>query len=100
MPKYIQKPVEIEAVQWDHNRHEVMQFCRDLISTDREKTRIGFESGPGGRVLIYPDPENTLRFITNMTQMAWPGDYIVRCSPGVYTVIDKKSFEETYQPEQ
>jgi hypothetical protein len=97
MPTYIRKPKEIEAIQWDHNRGEVMHFCRDLVSTTRDESRIGFESGPGGKVFIYPDRNSMLRLVVNLVKWAWPMDYIIKNGPKDYSIMDREEFEKKYQ---
>ncbi len=82
MPKYVKRPVEIEAIQWTgDNRREIFDFC------DQSYFNTKFETGE--LVLMIQTLEGTMEAST--------GDYIIKGIKGEFYIADKKKFIEEYQ---
>ena len=83
--RYIKKPVQIEAIQWDGtNTAELMRFSRDIrfIYHDEGKNSISTE-------LYIQTPEGDL----------YPkiGDYLIKGINGKVYPYARKLFEELYE---
>ena len=79
MPKYIKKPVEIEAVQWTgENLLEVLNFCSSCFSYERN----------GQQVLTISTLEGNMN--------ASHGDFIIKVVKGEFYACKPDIFEMTY----
>lgn len=79
MPKYIKKPVEIEAVQWTgENLLEVLNFCSSCFSYERN----------GQQVLTISTLEGNMN--------ASHGDFIIKGIKGEFYACKPDIFEMTY----
>lgn len=75
--KYMTKPAQVEAVQYDgSNVNEVQDFCRDVIVVDGV-----LKVGPRLNVLPYD---------------VSIGSYVVKHDDGTFDVIQKHRFEKMY----
>lgn len=81
MPKYVKRPVEIEALQWTgDNKHDILQFChRCFMQYDA--------------TVLNPNLKvNTLEGIMEASK----GDYIIRGIKGEFYPCKEDVFELTY----
>ena len=79
MPKYVKKPVEIEAVQWTgDNLLEVLNFCSSCFSYERN----------GQQVLTISTLEGNMN--------ASHGDFIIKGVKGEFYACKPDVFEMTY----
>jgi len=79
MPKYVKKPVEVEALEWTgENTTEILSFCSDCYSYMRDDKSV---------LAI-----NTLE--GNMT--ASLGDYIIKGLIGEFYACKPEVFVKTY----
>lgn len=79
MPKYVKKPVEIEAVQWTgENLLEVLNFCSSCFSYERN----------GQQVLTISTLEGNMN--------ASHGDFIIKGVKGEFYACKPDIFEMTY----
>lgn len=80
MPKYVKKPVEIEAVQWDgNNTDDILAFCEDCFSYEKDYVRI----------LVINTLEGTMK--------ASPMDYIIKGVKGEFYACKPDVFVLTYE---
>lgn len=76
MPKFVKKPIVIEAVRWDGDNHsEVMRFVGQVLDSDQEGIAI-------------PTLEGVMR--------ASRGDWIIRGVKGEYYPCKSDIFSATY----
>ena len=79
MPKFVKKPVEIEAVQWTgDNLLEVLNFCSSCFSYERN----------GQQVLTISTLEGNMN--------ASHGDFIIKGVKGEFYACKPDVFEMTY----
>ena len=79
MPKFVKKPVEIEAVQWTgENLLEVLNFCSSCFSYERN----------GQQVLTISTLEGNMN--------ASHGDFIIKGVKGEFYACKPDIFEMTY----
>ncbi len=79
MPKYIKKPVEIEAIQWTgENTTEILTFCHDCFSYEKNHVRI----------LVIHTLEGTMK--------ASPMDFVIKGIKGEFYACKPDVFVMTY----
>jgi hypothetical protein len=79
MPKYIKKPVEIEAIKWDgENTKEILAFCHDCFSYQKNNVNV----------LVINTLEGTMK--------ASIGDYIIKGIQGEFYACKPDIFLLTY----
>ena len=84
MAKYREKPVVIEAVQWDGSTDTANAFLGDRYSVDWE-----YENAESNRMLI-PTPEGKM--------LCFIGDWIIKDSQGGFLLCDSDVFVAAYEP--
>jgi hypothetical protein len=83
---YIQKPIEIEAVQWRIvNLQEVKNFLGDAFVT-----KLNANLARGHQIVVNGH---------NGVIHASPGDYIVRESDGTFSIRSEAAFESAHTTE-
>ena len=79
MPKYVKKPVEIEAIQWTgENTNEILAFCDDCFSYEKNNVRI----------LVINTLEGTMK--------ASPMDFVIKGLKGEFYACKPDVFVMTY----
>lgn len=79
MPKYVKKPVVIEAVQWTgENTNDILAFCDDCFSYEKNNVRI----------LVINTLEGTMK--------ASPMDFIIKGVKGEFYACKPDVFVMTY----
>jgi hypothetical protein len=79
MPKYVKKPVVIDAVQWTvENTNEILAFCDDCFSYEKNDVRI----------LMINTLEGTMK--------ASPMDFIIKGVKGEFYACKPDVFVMTY----
>lgn len=84
MAKYIKKPVAIEAIKWDGNLKECMEFLGNSYG--------GHQAGNGYDVIIVKTLEGQ--------HIASKCDYLIRDVEGEHYPCKPDMFEKTYYTEQ
>jgi hypothetical protein len=89
MAKYRKKPLEVEAIQFNGNITEILDFCNAEVTYDREK--IVYVCGG----TVYRE---TLTIHTREGYMtANKGYYIIKGTQGKFYVCNPETFKETYE---
>jgi hypothetical protein len=79
MPKYVKKPVVIDAVQWTiENTNDILAFCSDCFSYEKNDVRI----------LMINTLEGTMK--------ASPMDFIIKGVKGEFYACKPDVFVMTY----
>lgn len=79
MPKYVKKPVEVEAIQWNgENTTEILAFCHDCFSYKKNDFAV----------LVINTLEGTMK--------ASIGDYVIRGIKGEFYACKPDIFLLTY----
>jgi len=91
MPKYKKKPIVIEAIKFDGDRHKVLKFCNELISDNHKKTNIAFN-----RTGVLQEREVYIKTLEG-TMTAKYGDYIIKGVNGEFYPCKPDIFHKTYE---
>lgn len=91
MPKYRKKPVVVEAIKWDGNRHKVMKFCGNLIAKNPDESKIAFsKDGPVEDRKVY------IKTLEGTMTVDY-GDYIIKGVEGEFYPCKPEIFHKTYE---
>lgn len=88
MMKYRKKPVVIEAIQWNGNTKEIINFCGDKCSYDVEDSAWKVGKGIPHEKLVIHTLEGDM--------VASRNDYIIKGVNGEFYPCKPDIFEKTY----